>query len=195
MLDSAAEVVVLRGYDGLRYQDVSLATGVPVASLRHYFPTIDGLRNEALTQSIHDELAMLRGVTEAIEDPWDQLCVFVQHALGVDSHARRYSWLMWIEYWRSAARDPDLVWMNDAANVAWTHLVRSMIERGVRSGRFSLDQSIDDATYEVSVIIDGVGPGLAMDPDNAEVATRAHRRVLRSCCRLLGVPEADCPDV
>ena len=45
LLDVAASVVVERGYDGMRYHDLSDASGVPVASLRRYFPTIDGLRH------------------------------------------------------------------------------------------------------------------------------------------------------
>jgi len=194
-LERAAAVVVERGYEGLRYQDVSLATGVPVASLRHYFPTIDGLRNEALTQSIQDEMAMLRTATESVDDPWEQLCVFIRHSLGVDERSRRYSWLLWLEYWRSAARDPDLVWMTDQVNTAWAQLVQSIVQAGIRGGRFTIQGSVEDAAFDISAIIDGIGPQLVMDSANEEVAEHGFDRAITAVRRVLGVSETDCPDV
>lgn len=194
-MERAAAVVVERGYEGLRYQDVSLATGVPVASLRHYFPTIDGLRNEALTQSIQDEMAMLKAATESVDDPWEQLCVFIRNSLGVDERSRRYSWLLWLEYWRSAARDPDLVWMTEQVNTSWAQLVQSVVQRGIRAGRFTIQGSVEDAAFDISAIIDGIGPQLVMDSGNEEIAEHGFLRALTAVRRVLGVDETDCPDV
>jgi AcrR family transcriptional regulator len=40
--------MIFRGYGATRYSDVAEASGVPVASLQHHFPTLEVLRREAL---------------------------------------------------------------------------------------------------------------------------------------------------
>ena len=187
LLDIAADVVVERGYDGMRYQDLSDASGVPVASLRHYFPTIDGLRHEALTRSIRGELAMLEALAEQYDDPWERLSQFIRHAVGVDARSRRHSWLLWLEYWRIAARDAALGPVADEVYDAWYGVVQRIIERGAADGSFALgDLSSEDAAFQVSAFIDGVGPSIAIAPEDDQLAERLLGRVESATRRLLG---------
>ena len=56
--------------------------------------------------------------------------------------ARRDGWLLWLEYWRAAAHDPEIA--TDAVEVqeAWLELVQETLRAGSRrSGTFRLDQS------------------------------------------------------
>jgi AcrR family transcriptional regulator len=187
LLDFAARVVVERGYDGMRYQDLSEASGVPVASLRHYFPTIDGLRHEALTHSIRAELAMLEALAEQYDEPWEQLSQFIRHAVGIDAQMRRFSWLLWLEYWRMAARDPALGRIADEVYVAWDDVVQRIIERGVVDGSFTLGElTAGEAAFQVSAFVDGVGPSIALAPDDDELAERLLHQVEIATRRMLG---------
>jgi len=189
LLHVAALVVVERGYDGMRYQDLSAASGVPVASLRHYFPTIDGLRHEALTHSIRAELSMLEAHADQYDEPWEQLRQFIHHAVGVDGVARRFSWLLWLEYWRVSARDPHLGRTATEVYDAWDGVVQQIIERGIVDGTFRVgDLTAEEAAFQVSAFIDGVGPSIAIAPEDDELAERLLHRVEVATRRLLGLP-------
>lgn len=187
LLDAAARVVVARGYEGMRYQDLSDATGVPVASLRHYFPTIDGLRHEALTHSIRAELTMLETLAERYDDPTEQLHQFIRHAVGVDARSRRHSWLLWLEYWRIAARDANLGPVAEEVYDSWYDVIGRIIERGAVDGSFRLkDLSAADAAFQVSAFIDAVGPSIAIAPEDDQLAERLLAQVESATRRLLG---------
>jgi DNA-binding transcriptional regulator YbjK len=187
LLESAARVVVERGYDGLRYQDLSDASGVPVASLRHYFPTIDGLRREALMHSVRLEMEQLSEHVAQFDDPWQQICELIAQALGTTAAQRRFSWLLWLEYWRNCARDDSLGRHSGQIDIEWTEMTQKIVDAGVASGLFVLDQSSQDAAYEVGILIDGVGYSLAICPDDDELARRCVAQVTRASRRLLGV--------
>ena len=189
LLRVAATVVVERGYDGMRYQDLSAASGVPVASLRHYFPTIDELRHEALTHSIRAELATLEAHADRYDEPVEQLCQFIRQAVGTDATSRRFSWLLWLEYWRVSARDPQLGRIATEVYAAWYGVVQRIIERGVVDGTFVIgDLTAEEAAFQVSAFIDGVGPSIAIAPEDDDLAQRLLRRVETAACRLLGLP-------
>ena len=187
LLESAARVVVERGYDGLRYQDLTDATGVPVASLRHYFPTIDGLRREALMHSVRSEMEQLSQHVARYEDPWNQVCELIVQALGTCASERRFSWLLWLEYWRNCARDDALARHSDQIDVEWTEMTQRIVDAGVAAGECVLDQPAHDAAYEVTLLIDGVGLAIAIDPDNDELARDRVVQVQRSVRRMLGM--------
>lgn len=191
LLESAARVVVERGYDGLRYQDLSDASGVPVASLRHYFPTIDGLRREALMHSVRLEMEQLSAHIAQFDDPWQQVCELIIQSLGTTAAERRFSWLLWLEYWRNCARDEALARHSDVIDEEWTQMTQRIVDAGVERGQFVLDQPAHEAAYEVTILIDGVGLAIAIDPANEELARSRVLQVTRASRRLLGV----CPRV
>lgn len=187
-MEIAANVVVDRGYEGLRYADVSEASGVAVASLRHYFPTIDGLRREALRHQVRAELRHLEVQVGRLEGPWEQLSGFIRHAMGIDEHARRSSWLVWLEYWRIAARDAGMAEDWDSLDAEWTTMIQQVIEAGVSEGRFVLDQSSYDAALEVTALVDGFGPAVAIAAADNAVTERLVAIIERAARRMVGMP-------
>lgn len=173
-----------RGYAGLRYQDVSRASGVAVASLRHYFPTRDLLRREALEHAVRVELAQMRASLATIEDPWEQLRWHVVATIDLDMASRREGWLLWLEYWRAAARDPALAADTEEVQQAWVDLVQESVDAGVAAGRFHLDQSAPEAAREFCALMDGFGMWLVVEHpeqrarDSIAAVERAARRML-----------------
>jgi AcrR family transcriptional regulator len=179
--------VVERGFDGLRYQDLADASSVPVASLRHYFPTIDGLRREALMHSVRTEMEQLAEHIARFDDPWQQVRELIIHSLGTTAAERRFSWLLWLEYWRNCARDEALARHSDQIDEEWTEMTQRIVDAGVEAGQFVLDQPPHDAAYEVTILIDGVGLAIAIDPEDEELASNRVRHVTRAARRLLGI--------
>lgn len=191
----AARVVVERGYDGLRFQDVAVASGVPAASLRHYFPTIGALRHEALMHSVRREMEQLEEQVARHDDPWDQIREIIIFSLGTDAAMRRHSWLLWLEYWRAAARDEVLARHSDVIDAEWTAMTLRAVRAGVAAGSFRLDQPEERAAYEVSILTDGAGLAIAIEPDNDELAAAQIEHVLRAARRMLGVSAPTTPRV
>lgn len=185
---AASRTLLRRGYAGLRYQDVTEESGVAVASLRHYFPTLAELRKEALRHLVRSELKDLEGSLRETEDPWERLRRFFMNAVSLDENhgGGRSGWVLWLEYWRAAAHEPDLAKDRIAVDKAWDSFVRGCIEDGVAQGRFHLDQTPDEAARELHALIDGFGGRLTVQsgPKDAQATDVALERAVR---RMLGI--------
>lgn len=182
---AAAEVLIQRGYDSLRYSDVSGAAGIPTASLQHYFPTLDKLRRDALKHRVRSGLASMSAEVAAIVDPWEQVQQIISSSIGSDPARRRTDWVMWMEYWRAAAHDPELALDSSEVGRAWLALAAGCIEAGAASGRFRLvEDTAQEAAHELRAVLAGFGPGLAVEHSQRQaeqvfdLAERAARRIL-----------------
>lgn len=181
-------MLLRRGYTGLRYQDVTEESGVAVASLRHYFPTLAELRKEALRHLVRSELGDLESLLGDTDDPWERLRRFAVGAVSLDEAdgGGRDGWLLWLEYWRAAAHDPELAKDRIAVDKAWDAFARRCIEEGVSRGQFTLDQSAGEAARELHALIDGYGGRLTVEstPKSGRTAEAALERAVR---RMLGM--------
>ena len=186
ILDTASEVLVFRGYQSTRYSDVAEASGVPVGSLQHYFPSVEVLRREALKHKVRHELDALAADLEAIADPWERIRHIIVTSVSMDAERRRGGWVLWLEYWRAAAHDPELAADTREVDEAWLALAAQCVDDGVQAGVFRLDGTPHEAAVELHAMLDGLGIGLAIDhpPEQAVsaigVVERAARRMLFS---------------
>lgn len=187
LLAAASRMLLRRGYSGLRYQDVTEESGVAVASLRHYFPTLAELRKEALRHLVRSELDDLEHLLGDTDDPWERLRRFAVGAVSLDEAdgGGRDGWLLWLEYWRAAAHDPELAKDRIAVDRAWDAFAQRCIEEGLARSQFHLDQSPEEAARELHALIDGYGGRLTVEagPQAERSAEAALERSLR---RLLG---------
>ncbi len=186
ILDAASEVLVFRGYESTRYSDVAEASGVPVGSLQHYFPTIEVLRRDALRHKVRAELTALATELAQIDDPWARIRHIIVSSVSLEPARRRGGWVLWLEYWRAAAHDPELADDTHEVDAAWLDLAAQCVDDGVRSGLFRLDGTPHEAAVELHALLDGLGVGLAVEhpPEQAAEAIalveRAARRMLFS---------------
>jgi AcrR family transcriptional regulator len=187
LLEVAAGQLVERGYSGLRFQDVAEAAGgVPVASLRYYFPNIADLRDSALRHLVNDEITQLESAVAAIASPWERLMHICTTSIAPEVAGRREEWLLWLEFFRASAYDAGLLAEREAVRRRFLSLIDDCISCGARAGLFTVDgESIEVAT-EVLALIDGYGMRLALDHTLAE-AQFASYRTERAVRRLLQV--------
>ncbi len=184
ILDAASEVLIFRGYEATRYSDVAEASGVPVASLQHHFPTLELLRREALRNKVRAELTALAEQVSLIADPWERVYHIIVTSVSLDPARRHGGWVLWLEYWRAAAHDPELAKDSREVNALWLSLITECLADGVKSGQFRLDGKPREAAVELHGLLDGLGLRLAIEhqPEEAtEVITlleRAARRML-----------------
>jgi TetR/AcrR family transcriptional regulator, transcriptional repressor for nem operon len=65
LLNHAITLMMLRGYNGFSYRDLSELVGVKTSSIHYYFPSKDDLALEAVTQYSNEVAAALQGVDES----------------------------------------------------------------------------------------------------------------------------------
>lgn len=165
-------MLVTRGYESTRYADVAEASGVPVASLQHYFPTVEVLRREALRHKVRVELEILAAEVAHEVDPWQQVQRIIISSISQDPVRRRGGWVLWLEYWRAAAHDPALAEDSREVDRIWLDLAARCIEAGSAAGRFQIEVTPWAAAVELHALIDGLGIGLTIEhpPAQAEAA-------------------------
>lgn len=184
ILDAASEVLIFRGYEATRYSDVAEASGVPVASLQHHFPTLETLRREALRNKVRAELTSLARQVGEIEGPWERIHHIIVTAVALDPARRRGGWVLWLEYWRAAAHDEELAADSAEVHAMWLDLITRCVADGERAGLFALDSSATEAAMELHGLLDGLGIRLGIEHPPEEAARaimlleRAARRML-----------------
>lgn len=176
--------MIFRGYESTRYSDVAEASGVPVASLQHHFPTLDVLRREALRNKVRAEVTTLAEQVALIGDPWEQVHHILVTSVSLDPARRRGGWVLWVEYWRASAHDRELAEDSHEVNALWVNLITECIAGGVEGGQFTPDATPREVAVELHSLLDGVGLHFAVEHQPEEVAEsirlleRAARRML-----------------
>ena len=167
ILDAASEVMIFRGYGATRYSDVAAASGVPVASLQHHFPTLAALRREALRNKVRAELTALAEQVRPIADPWERVQHIIVRSVSLDPARRRGGWVLWLEYWRAAAHDSELAADSREVRTQWISLIADCIGDGVMTGQFRVDGTVAGAAEELHGLLDGLGIRLAIEHEEA----------------------------
>lgn len=177
--------MIFRGYGATRYSDVAEASGVPVASLQHHFPTLEVLRREALRNKVRAELTSLAARVSEIADPWQRVQQIIVRSVSLDPARRRGGWVLWLEYWRAAAHDLELAEDSQEVRTQWLSLIAECIADGVAAGQFRPDGTVNEAAVELHGMLDGLGIRLAVEHEEAAASEaimlleRFTRRLLR----------------
>ena len=185
LLRATRRVAARRGYDATRFSDVAAATGVPISSLQYYFGTRDRLVREAITDGALGELSRLEHQVAPLTDPRERLHAVIASMISMDDEERREGWLVWMEFWRTAMRDPELSVASVDVLGRWRSFLAAIIDDGRRCSAFDYDGPTEDAVTELMALLDGLGIPLALghaycDEHRAiEIATRAAERMLR----------------
>ena len=102
LLAAAAEVIAERGFAATRIADVAERAGTSAPGVLYWFDSRDALLAEALSfaeRAFHDDLA---AALEPLEDPRARLATLIERSVGGDD------WVLWIELWTRALRDPQM---------------------------------------------------------------------------------------
>jgi len=183
LLRATRRVAAQRGYDATRFADVAAATGVPISSLQYYFGTRDRLVREAITDGALGELARLERQVASLTDPRERLRAVIASMIAMDDDERREGWLVWMEFWRTAMRDPELSVASVGVLGQWRQFLASIIDEGRRMGRFDFMGTTEDAVTELMALLDGLGIPLALGHEYCD-ETRAIRIATRAAERM-----------
>jgi AcrR family transcriptional regulator len=151
VLECAAKVLAERGYEGTRYADVSMASGVAVSTLQNYFGSREDMLIEAMRHATDVELLALDAVASAEVDPWNRLVTLIDRNLNTAMHNHQ----MLVELWRTGMRDAEL---RDYGQELWgryrTPFLATVVE-GCDAGAFKPALSPDDVADLLLAMLTG----------------------------------------
>jgi AcrR family transcriptional regulator len=163
MLRAALECIAGRGYADTRIADVAERTGISPALVIYYFKTKDQLLTEAIRYSEDSwyadgqrRLATLPTAAARVEEIVAMSCL---PEADPDPHD---SWLLWLDFWTQAARNPEVASLRQKADERWRDLISSLVISGQEAGEF---RAVDPANFAIllSGLLDGFAVQIALE--------------------------------
>jgi AcrR family transcriptional regulator len=186
VLHGAQRVIAQRGADATRFRDVADETGSAVSTLQYSFGSREDLIIAALEDAAEADLDRVRRAARPFPGPVEQLRALVRESVVADSDEKaREAWLVWVEYWRAAARDSELRSGSAAIYAQWRTLVSGILTDGRAAGDFRSDLDTDQTAMQVLALLDGVGVPVVLEHPGMTSAGAA-AAVLDALAAMLG---------
>ena len=189
ILDAACEQIAADGIDGVRIARVAMRAGASTALVHHYFSTRDELLAEALAHSF--ELAADERFGDGAEDEPSaarRLARVIDECLPRPGSQER-EWILWVELWLRAVRDPDLRPVAADLYRRYREWIAEAISAGVESGEFQPCDA-DEVAEHAMALLDGFGIRALLE-DPAMELQRVPKLIAASLAPRLGVEPQD----
>ncbi|MBB5131222.1 AcrR family transcriptional regulator [Thermocatellispora tengchongensis] len=153
LLDATRRVVLERGLAATRVADIAKEVNVSGGLIHYHFATKDELITAMLRATLEEESARLaeltRGPGGAVER-LDRVLRFYIPESRTDQ-----SWILWIDAWTVAVREPAVREIVRELEEAWVGAVRRVIELGVSTGEFRCPDP-HGAAERIDAMLDGL---------------------------------------
>lgn len=182
ILDAAHRVVLERGLHDARVSDVASELGISSGLIHYHFATKDELIGAMLRDSAEREIAAVESVLATVDTADRRLAVLIEAYLP--SVRRDPSWVLWIDAWGEALRDPTVRRISEELDAAWVQLTADVIADGVVEAVFESEDPTASA-WRLCAVLDGLGLQVVL---HQATMTRAqmHRHVVRAAELELG---------
>src|SRR5215470_164167 len=187
MLRAALDVIVERGYAESRIADVAERAGTSPALVIYYFKTKDQLLTEAMRFSEDtwyedstrrmEQIPTAAGKLEEIV----AMCCLPEADVGPET-----SWVLWLDLWSQAARNPEMASVRQKWDKRWRELISALVVAGQEAGEFGPVDPQDFAVV-MSSLLDGLAVQIAL-ADPVVDASRAFELTMRFIAAQLGFP-------
>jgi AcrR family transcriptional regulator len=185
MLRAAVEVIEERGYAESRIADVAERAGTSPALVIYYFKTKDQLLTEAIRFSEDTWYATGTRRMEQIPTAAGKLEEIVAMSCLPEAEEEPIgSWVLWLDLWSQAARNPEVASVRQKVDERWRQLICSLVVAGQESGEFG---PIDPTEFTVlfTSLLDGLAVQIAL-ADPAVSSTHAFELAMKFAAARLG---------
>lgn len=190
ILDAACELIAEEGIDDVRIARVAQRAGASTGLVHHYFSTREELLEQALIHSFEragDERFGEEG--EGSPSGARGMAAAIRESLPAPG-AQEREWVLWVELWLRAIREPDLRPVANRLYVRYRDWLAWVIRAGVESGEFRADLDPEAAADVAMALLDGAGVRAMLDDPGMDVAG-ARKLVARALAPELGVKPSD----
>jgi AcrR family transcriptional regulator len=163
MLRAALEVISERGYPDTRIADVAERIGISPALVIYYFKTKDQLLTEAIRYSEDTWYADSQRRMSALPTAAARLEELVAMSCLPEADPEPHSsWLLWLDFWAQAARNPEVASVRQKSDERWREMISSLVLAGQEAGEFA---EVDAADFSVclSALLDGLAIQIALE--------------------------------
>ena len=153
ILETTCQVVVERGFAATRVSDVASRLGVSTGLIHYHFDSKEMLLAEALRYAAEQDIARLEQELEQAHTALaklDTMFTFDTPEVGEPS------WMLWIDGWGEALRNPTMRRISQHLDVAWKDRLVSIIVAGVEDGEFTCADP-QAAAWRLAALLDGLG--------------------------------------
>ena len=152
ILDVTCAVVIERGFAATRVQDVARRLGVSTGLIHYHFDNKDALLSAAFQHAAQRDLERLERELASESGPIAKLLRVI--TLYAPEQAEP-GWMMWIDAWGEALRNPILRGISQDLDIAWQHHLEAVIEDGVADGTFVCPDPHASA-WRIAAVLDGL---------------------------------------
>ena len=152
ILDVTCEVVTERGFAATRVQDVAKRLDVSTGLIHYHFDNKDALLSAAFQLAAERDLERLE--RELGNEPGPVAKLLRVITLYAPEQAEP-GWMMWIDAWGEALRNPILRAISQDLDIAWMHHLEAVISEGVAEGAFECADPHASA-WRIAALLDGL---------------------------------------
>lgn len=153
ILEVTCEVVIERGFAGTRISDVAKRLEVSTSLIHYHFDSKEQLLAEAFAHYARKDLAAMELEIEAAPTALEQLDRVILDY--VPEGSGDMEWMLWIDAWGEALRNPMMRTISQELDEHSTQLVVRVIEHGVSTEEFACPDPAATAT-RFTALIDGL---------------------------------------
>lgn len=153
ILDGAIQVLIERGFANTRVADVAKRLDVSTSLIHYHFESKETLLAEAFAQAANQDIAELEADIDAAPTAVAKLDALIRNYVPEGSND--VEWMLWIDAWGEALRNPELRKISQRLDAESLGLVERVLRIGVESGEFSCDD-VPGAAMRLAGLIDGL---------------------------------------
>jgi AcrR family transcriptional regulator len=171
MLRAALEVISERGYPDTRIADVAERIGISPALVIYYFKTKDQLLTEAIRYSEDTWYADGQRRMSSLPTAAARLAEIVAMSCLPEADPEPHgSWLLWLDFWAQAARNPEVGSVRQKSDERWREMITTLVLAGQEAGEFA---AVDAADFAISLcaLLDGLAIQIALADPVVDPAT------------------------
>lgn len=154
ILDATRRVTLERGLHDVRIVDVADELRVSTGLIHYHFDTKDELLGAMLQHTAELEIAAVVERLASIDEPAARLDAVIDAYLP--SARRDPSWVLWIDVWGEALRDPNMRRISKILDEQWVDVFADVVRSGVERGVFHSPDPLASA-WRLCALLDGLG--------------------------------------
>ena len=169
ILEAAVHVIADRGLGETRVADVANEAGTSAALVIYYFQHKERLLTEALAYAEDRFYLEAFHLLTKIDSARDRLVKLIELSVPDGSASDLDDWVLWIELWPRALRDPDAARQRRALDRRWRSTVADVVQSGVRSGEFA-DVDPERFAIHLAALLDGLALQVILNDEDVTTA-------------------------
>ena len=188
LLDAAERVALERGLANTRVADVAAATDVSAGLIHYHFSSKDELFAEMLKSAAQRDTDRVRQIVAGSGSAVSRLDRLFKEFIPAQPGDQ--SWVLWIDAWGAALRDPGLRDITTELDDAWIEMLERVLRDGAESGEFDCPDPAASAC-RLAALLDGLGVRIALQGKQSRREAIRHARI--AAAKETGLTEADFP--